>query len=336
MGRDRLFLALGAALLLFALAVALAWPEGRRDRWPAEPDAAPAPAVEAAPGGGPDPHASRSPARTAVPPSLAGSEVAGALAVDADGAFVPGPEALELFDWYLSATGEEPDDVLEERIRAEIRRRLQPPADAQALAFLDRYLGYRTGARELTEGGLGRAPLERRLQVIRELRRAHFGAALAEHLFGPEEAMMRVDLERMRVAADPDLGAEERAAELAALEAELPEGERRARHETRAHLALRDEERALREAGASDAELHALRAERHGEEAADRLAALDAERARWHERVAAYRIERDGLRAGAEDDAAYVAALAELRARSFEGPELVRIEALDALEAGGP
>ncbi|HVH05319.1 MAG TPA: lipase secretion chaperone, partial [Myxococcota bacterium] len=69
-------------------------------------------------------------------------------------------------------------------------------------------------------------------------------------------------------------------------------------------------------------------------EAAARLAALDGERAAWSERVAAYRAERDALRAHDLSPEDYAAQLAALRAAHFPGPDGVRIEALDRIEAG--
>jgi lipase chaperone LimK len=174
-------------------------------------------------------------------------------------------------------------------------------------------------------------PLERRLQRVRELRRAHFGPELARELFGEEEERWEVDLDRLRVLRDPALTEEGRTARLEALDAELPEAVRESRAAAMAALTLRRDEERLRAAGASDAEIHALREARFGPEAAGRLAALDEARAAWGSRVAAYRAEREGL-----DDLepeARAAAVAALRDRHFQGPERLRIEALDRLEA---
>jgi len=99
-----------------------------------------------------------------------------------------------------------------------------------------------------------------------------------------------------------------------------------------------EEESALRELGADQAEIQTRREETFGEAAAERLAELDRRRAQWDERVALYRAERDALEAGADRDEAgseadWEAELSRLRSRHFEGPELVRIRALDAIAA---
>jgi lipase chaperone LimK len=266
----------------------------------------------------------------ALPASLAGTEVDGGFVVDADGLLVVRRDALDLFDYFLAASGEEPLSVIRVRITREIESRLRPEAQPAALDLLERYLAYREALRSLFESeDLANQSLERRFQRIRELRREHFRAHEREVLFAAEEERWRVDLERQRIAKDPDLAPEERAARLAALDAELPDDVRQAREIALAAVALREDEASLRAAGASDAEIHALREQRFGAEAADRLAALDQRRVRWERRVDAWRDERAQLlEAGATAEE-----IAERRARRFEGPELRRLEAVERIEA---
>lgn len=270
-----------------------------------------------------------------LPASLRGVEVAGGLPVDAEGHLVVVPAVLELFDFYLAATGEEPLAVIRARIEAAIDARLGPPARAEAHALLRDYLAYRESVRALAEGGGADLPLERRFQRLRELRRAHFGDAHAEALFAGEEARTRVDLARRRVAKDSSLTEAERAARLEALEAELPPEVRETRAAVRAATQLREAEARLREEGAGPAEIRALRERRLGPEGAERLAELDARRRAFQARYDAYRRERAALLAEPfESEAARQRGLEALRAARFEGPERRRVEALDGIRAG--
>jgi len=316
---------LGALLLLAFLAGSEVPPGGR-----------PSPGVAAAPPAAPPPAPAGGPAAVAgaapLPASLLGTRTDGDLLLDPSGRFAPGPEALALFDYFFAASGEEPEERIALRIVAEIRRRLPPSAAAEAEALLARYLAYREGAAELFATDLSSADPERRFQRIRELRRAVFGAELAAALFGAEERILAVDLERQRVAG-AGLPPEERARRLAALDAELPEAEQRARAEARAALALRAAEAELRARGAAPAEIAAERARRFGPEAAARLASLDERRAAFEARVAAYRAERDALRARELPAETYTEELSRLREAHFEGPERLRVDALDRLEA---
>ena len=268
-----------------------------------------------------DPH------RPALPPppdSLAGTDPDGALPVDAAGRLIVTRDVLDLFEYWLSASGEEPLTVTRARIEAEIAR-LPEPAMSQALDLLDRTLGYRTAMGELHAEGLGDADLERRLQRIREVRRAWFGEAERDAFFAAQEARWEVDLARHRVMRDPELSEAERAERLAALEERLPPAAREARAAALAPVRLREDEAALREAGAADAEIHALRERRFGPEAAERLRALDERRAQFETRLAAWRARAAALRAeGADADEIDAA-----RARAFEAGELARVQALD-------
>ena len=326
-GRGAALAGVGALLLVLAYVAGSGRPSGG-DAAPgvaaAPPAPAPRPQAAAAgdAGGGAPP----------LPASLAGTATDGDLLIDASGRFLPGPEALALFDYFFAASGEEPAERIHARILAEIRRRLAPAAAAEAEALLARYLAYREAAAALFASDLSFADPERRFQRIRELRREVFGAALAASLFGEEERILAVDLERQRVV-EAGLAPEERARRLAALEAELPEAERSARAEARAALDLRAAEAELRASGAGPAAVAAERERRFGPEAAERLAALDLRRAAWSERVAAYRAEREALRARELPAEAYTEELSRLRESRFEGAERLRIEALDRLEA---
>jgi lipase chaperone LimK len=281
------------------------------------------------------------PAGAALEPPLARSlrdtDVDGALVVDAAGSFVPTPDALALFDYFLAASGEEPLDVIRARIEAEIRRRLDGDAALAAEALLARYLDYREALRSLADGGFAPTDLAGRWQWIRELRREHFGVDTAEALFGDEEQVVRVDLERRRIAFEAELGDEARRDALESLEEQLPENVRSARRAAAAPARSQREVAALRDAGASEADIFAARERDFGYAAAERLVALDAERKAWRGRVADYRAERDGLLTAAAGDSQQelASALETLRREHFSGPELTRIRALDRAHHSG-
>lgn len=331
--------AIGSALV--AACIALGWSLGGEERGPS-PRAVSAPAVvgRAAPGElAPAPNSAGDPAlrgsvaQQPLPRSLRGTQVDGGLTVDADGRFVPTADALALFDYFLAASGEESEAAIHARIVAEIHGRLSGEAARDAEALLDRYLLFRAELRELAEGAAAPGDLEQRLQWVRELRRKHFGASVAEALFGEREDVARIDLERRRVALDASLDTAERRERLAALEEQLPEEVREARRSARAPQRANAEVAALREAGASDDDVFALRERRFGRDAAERLASLDAERSAWEGRLEAYRAERDQLLASddlaALNDEERAAALDALRDQHFEESEVVRVRALD-------
>ncbi len=272
-----------------------------------------------------------------LPRGLRGTTPSGGLTVDASGHFVPDRDALIFFEYFFSASNEESQEEILARIEAAISERLSPPAEGEAHAFLHRFQAFREAAQEeFTAPGLaGSAAMERRLQWVRELRREHFGAEVAERLFGEDEDALRVYLERKRVIEDPALDEETRRAQLEALEASFPERVRDVRARASSVLRHSAEVEALREAGASESEIDALREEQLGPEAAARLRELDASRARFAERVAAYRAERDATLAEIDDPAERARVHAELRAAHFEAEEVRRVEMLERTEGTG-
>lgn len=267
------------------------------------------------------------------PASLQGTAVDGALAVDADGRLLVTPEVRRFFEYFFVAAGEEDDDHIRARIESEIRARLDGTAQDAALALLDRYLDYRERGRTLAEAAVGAGDLTARVDALRQLRRESFGEQDAAALFADEEAALSVAAAQHRVTADPTLSDDERAAQLADLEARLPKSVREARAAVTAPLRLAREEAALREAGGSAEEIRALREHAVGSDAADRLAALDQRRAEWQLRVDSYRQERAAIDANASLAADQrEMALEALRARHFSAAELLRIRALDRME----
>ncbi len=261
------------------------------------------------------------------PRSLRGTRVDGALAVDANGRFVAGPEARRLFDYFLTASGEEPPDRTRSRIVAEIERRLPPSARAEAVALLDRYLEYRERARALEAGG----DLAARVEALARLRRDVLGPDGSRALFGDDERAVARAAEYQRIASDPALSEDERVRRLAAINAELPSAVGEARARALAPLALANAEAALRAQGGSPQAIRALREQLVGREAADRLAALDQRREEWQRRVDDFRMERQTIESdGALDSAERDRRVRDLLAQHFTPTERQRVQALDA------
>ena len=122
-----------------------------------------------------------------------------------------------------------------------------------------------------------------------------------------------------------------RSSALTALEDKLPPRVREARHRAGAPAQVRAQVEALRASGASEADVFAVRQAEFGREAAQRLAALDEQRAQWSLRLNRYRTERDSLLSDPGlDGQQREAALETLRANHFDEREILRVRALDS------
>ncbi|MCP3136246.1 lipase secretion chaperone [Pyxidicoccus xibeiensis] len=268
------------------------------------------------------------------PTSLQDTEEDGALRVDASGHLVPSADVRLLFDYYLSASGEEPPEVLRARIVSALRAKLPPAAVEEAVRLLDDYLAYREATRTL-QAPPGSAPddLGSRLEAVRRLRREHLGDTVADAFFGADELLDGVALERLRLERDTSLTPEERERRITALEERLPASMQVHREEALRPLRQQAEERELLATGATAEDLRHYRRATVGEEATARLEALDQRRSEWKRRLAAFRAKREALRLAEPDLALREAAVQRLLIDSFTPEERPRVEAADALEA---
>lgn len=327
-------LILGGVGCALALLVGAVWLSSGGD-----PSADPAAASSAGPGAQPGASANatlRAPRRidppppslSTVPRSLQDTEADGALRTDAEGNLVIDEELRNLFDYFLVATGEEPEENLRARVLAELNRRLPPRAAAQAAQLFDRYLRYRDQVADLTSNPHGADKLEQRLDEVKRIRREQLGPKAAEAIFGAEEAHDEVTLQRKRIAADPSLSEADKRAKLEALERLLPPPLQRARAQATAPLRHLQEEQQLVAAGATPEEVRHFREQTVGPSAAQRLEQMDREEAQFQARVQRFRDERAAMLAAG-------ASLEQVRARmeaEFSPTERMRVITLVELQ----
>jgi lipase chaperone LimK len=267
-----------------------------------------------------------------LPESLAGTEPDGELRVDVDGHFVADAATRAFFDYYLAAAGEQSLHSLRAQIVSAIEARLPPAAALEAVAALDAYLDYRRRSRRLVEDGTVPEDLGERLELLRRVRREALGPELAEAFFGLEEATVAADLARREILSRADLGPAERERLLWENEQALPEPVRAARARALLPVRLQEDEAALRAAGGNDEDVHALRRDMVGSEAAERLAELDREEAAWQARLDDFRMERSAIEADPGlDQAQRDARLRTLLEERFTVNERLRVGAIEQI-----
>ena len=241
--------------------------------------------------------------------SLRGSEVDGELRQGVDGRLQWDAGLVRFFEYHLALLGELDQAAIRRLIAEHASQRLGNASEASVLAAFDRYVAFRQALAALPPA----ARLQDTLAARRALEREWFGEA-AQAMFGEARDYDARTLERLEAAAKhpPSRDAWDT----------LPALEREARS-----AALAEEQSRQFDALALSAEQR--RAERTalwGAQAAARLDALDAERAAWESRLAAYARERERLLAVSGTALADVEAL---RQRWFDPRERLRIEALE-------
>lgn len=270
-------------------------------------------------------------------PSHRGTAMDGGVTLDAGGQVVPDRDLKRLFEYFLTGLGRASPEVLRERLRTAVSERGLPPAAVtEVLALFDQYLDYREALGGLESPGSGAGSLWAAFEARYQLRREVLGPAVAEGLFAREEAIDRYALEKRAIMQDEQLTPQQRQRRLALIEQQLPADVRQAREQTRVALALRERTQALREAGASETRIHALRQEMVGAEAAERLSALERQREDWQQRLEAYRQERQRIASNQGlAPADREAALERLLAEHFDENEARRVRALERINANG-
>jgi lipase chaperone LimK len=166
--------------------------------------------------------------------SLVGTDIDGGWTKDARGRLAAGPDIIRLFDYFLSTTGEESAAAIRAHVVATARAQLAGEDQDAAMALYDRYIAYRTALQSALAGATT-TDARAALAVVESTQQQIFGGD-ATALFGDENALAEVLLERREILMRQDLDEAGRAAALAGLEDRLPASMRAARA-ARAELA---------------------------------------------------------------------------------------------------
>ncbi|WP_280529107.1 lipase secretion chaperone [Burkholderia perseverans] len=299
--------------------------------------AGPAAGVPGAAGGAPD---AAVPLPAALPGALAGSH-APRLPLAAGGRLARTRAVRDFFDYCLTAQGELTPAALDALVRREIAAQLDgSPAQAEALDVWRRYRAYFDALAQLPADGavLGNKLDPAAMQLALDQRAALADRTLgewAEPFFGDEQRRQRHDLERIRIANDTTLSPEQKAARLAALDAQLTPDERAQQAALHAQQDAVTKIADLQKAGATPDQMRAQIAQTLGPEAAARAAQMQQDDDAWQTRYRAYAVERDRIAAQGLAPQDRDARIAQLRQQTFTSPgEAIRAASLDR-GAGG-
>ena len=282
----------------------------------------------------PTPAAAESAALSSLPPSFAGTAVDGQFRLDDAGNLLISMDIRRIFDYFLSAYGEERIQTSIARLQAYIRSQLDEPAESQALALLEQYLDYKRHLIQLEKDLPQMASLEsmrQREQAVQNLRASIFSPEAHQAFFAQEEAYNQFTLQRLAIRHDPALNEQQKAEAMDRLRATLPE-DMQEMLVPQLQAELRQQTAALQAQGAAPEQIRQLRLQLVGAEATARLEALDQRRQQWQQRLDAYRQEKARIEANSglseEDRQAAIASLAEER---FDERERLRLDAVEQL-----
>ena len=270
----------------------------------------------------------------ALPGSLQGTEVDGTLRVDEAGNLIISEDLRRIFDYFLSTIGEETLTASVTRLRLYLDSQLNEPARGQAQQLLTQYLTYKAELVQL-ERDLPQLPdlnaLRQRQQAVLALQARLFDAPTQQAFFALEVAYNQFALDRLTIRHNPDLSDEEKGLAIDRLRKALPEEVSDA-VVPQMQMELMQQTQQLQAQGASPEQIRQLRQQLVGNEATERLEALDAQYAQWDKRIEEYVSARDAILANQglspDDQRAAIEALASER---FDERERLRLDASEQL-----
>lgn len=229
-------------------------------------------------------------------PSLSGTE--------ADGEITQGKGDLQLnqalllrFDYYLATVGERPLAEIIAQIGQDLDRELKPAAAKEARRILAQYIQFKRALAALTNNpalaGQNLETMRLRLAAIQNTRSRFFNRQEISALFVEEDLQNNVLLDRLAIQQDERLSAAQKAQKQAALDTQLSPAAQQARAALVQHLSLASRIESAKQAGASAEQLRQIRSQSVGEDAANRLAALDKEEGQWQSKIDTYLAARN-------------------------------------------
>lgn len=208
-------------------------------------------------------------------------------------------ELKRLFDYYLSAVGEQSIEAITQHIRAELDRRLPAPQAAKAQRLLALYIEFK---RELVRletqpqlAGNGVQAIRARLLAMQDLRSRFFSEAETQGMFGFDDAYDMDAIARLEISQNPALSALQKQQQLAAVDAAMSANLRSEREASSVVVRVEQQAQDLRAKGASEDDVYRMRAKEFDPQAAARLADVDREEAAWKARIVRYQDERNKL-----------------------------------------
>jgi lipase chaperone LimK len=240
-----------------------------------------------------------------------------------------------MFDYFLSAWGEQDLNAIVERIDREIQSQLPVPQSDAAKALLRKYLKYKEALVALDKTpsaqGQGVEAIRKRFEGMQALRGQFFTPREDEAMFGFDDAYDRDAIARLEIHQNTSLSEAQKRERMAVLDAAMPTAVKAEREAPRQIINLENQVAALRAQGATDAQVFNVRAKALNPEAAQRLAELDRDEQAWQARIADYQRERQRVlqsnanSSGSERESS----LAQLQQSRFSPAEIPRLVAYE-------
>lgn len=281
-----------------------------------------------------------------LPYSLLGATLPLALDVNDRGELVINKKIQHLFDFYLSAMGEESLDIIVARIKHRLTLQLVDPALTQGVEVLAGYLQYLNEVTAIKQqfeqlidpASAGEYALENVIQVremVLDARAIYLNRDVIEAFFGQADEYEAYMLNVATINKNNALNTAEKQSAKAALETTAPAWLLSQQRNANQLNQYREQYKTLQSQGASQTELEDFTQQSFTPEVADRLATLDDKRQQWQIKLAEYKEQLAVITANTtytdSDSQQQQLEIAQLREAYFTPQEIKRVNALDSI-----
>lgn len=243
-----------------------------------------------------------------LPRSLQGTDVDGEIIIDENKQLVVTEGLRRLFDYFLSALGEEEETTIYARVENYIRSHTPNPAASQAVAIFDQYIAYLKAMPEIEKkygtlqlqatqsGELDLNVVAQQKQDVARLRQQHFDKNTISAFFGAEDEYNDYSMEMVRISQNSQLSEAQKDAARQDYISRMPDNMTKTNIVQQANLnELMTRTEQMQAKGATPEALYNMRRELVGAPAAARLAQIDQADASFDERFNQYQAQKQQL-----------------------------------------
>lgn len=279
-----------------------------------------------------------------LPRSLQGTTVDGEIIIDANKQLVVTEGLRRLFDYFLSALGEEDEATINQRVESYIRHHTPEPAASQAITIYNQYINYLKQLKQVEEsygnlqmqatqnGELDLNMVTQRQQDIKKIRQQNFDATTIKAFFGADNDYDDYSISMLNIEQNEQLSDTQKAAAREDYVSRMPDNSTKANIQQQANLnALIDRTEQMKASGASPEALYEMRRKLVGDDAATRLANVDQEDDNFDKRFDQYQTQKQSILSQNSDSSQANQQLMQLEQQLFSETERKRLEAYAAM-----
>ena len=280
-----------------------------------------------------------------LPRSLQGTDVDGEIIIDENKQLVVTEGLRRLFDYFLSALGEEDEAVIYARVDSYIRSHTPEPAASQAVAIFEQYIAYLKAIPEIekkygtlqlqaTQGGtLDLSVVAQQKQDLATLRQRHFDKETILAFFGAQDQYDDYSMEMVKINQNQQLSDSQKEAAKQDYISRMPDNSTKANLTQQANLnELMTRTEQMQAKGATAEELYNMRRELVGAPAAARLVQVDQADANFDQRFKQYQAQKQQLLNQNTNNAQAQAQISQIEQQLFNDTERKRLTGYAALQ----